>query len=359
MKISYLSGAYKNAGDYLIEERTVRLINYVYPDCVINKFLRNEITNKINDINKSDIVVFGGGPIYLRELESYMDVNTCIDKINKPIVIIGGGWYGMNASTSVSTHYMFSDTTMKFFKKIDSQGYGLGCRDIYTELALKNAGFKNVVMTGCPAWYDIDTIHNDTISSKPIKLITVSDPALPINYPLSYEVVRLLREKYNDAMIKYVFHRGIRLDEKKCAATIRDLRTIQNVEIVDISDSADGFHVYDDSDLHVGFRVHAHIYNLSKRNKTILIEEDGRGAGVDEALGLISIKAYNDEIMNEFVQKVLRKVAFRYSNNKIGIEINNYLDLLESVDYQYLKNAFIMQKKYFSVMIDYLQRIHI
>lgn len=35
------------------------------------------------------------------------------------------------------------------------------------------------------------------------------------------------------------------------------------VKMIDISKSVDGLRIYDDCDLHIGFRVHAHIYNLS------------------------------------------------------------------------------------------------
>lgn len=59
--------------------------------------------------------------------------------------------------------------------------------------------------------------------------------------------------------------------------------------MTDISGSADGFLIYDNCDLHVGFRVHAHIYNLSKRNKTLLLNEDFRGFAVNETLGFYQI----------------------------------------------------------------------
>lgn len=42
MKFSLLSGAYKNAGDFLIENRTKQLLNYVYPNCEINTYFRNK-----------------------------------------------------------------------------------------------------------------------------------------------------------------------------------------------------------------------------------------------------------------------------------------------------------------------------
>ena len=103
-------------------------------------------------------------------------------------------------------------------------------------------------------------------------------------------------------------------------------RYAQNNDCVikDISGGYEGFEIYDKCQLHVGFRVHAHIYNLSHRHFSILIEEDGRGAGVNNALGLSSIKAYGNSRVNN---PILRKVEFRlaYKINKEFIDELNAL----------------------------------
>ena len=70
--------------------------------------------------------------------------------------------------------------------------------------------------------------------------------------------------------------------------------------------------------MHIGFRVHAHIYNLSKRNRTILLEEDGRGAGVNQALGLSNIHVYDDAM--QFKPMIIRRIK-----NKIIPSVNEYL----------------------------------
>lgn len=62
----------------------------------------------------------------------------------------------------------------------------------------------------------------------------------------------------------------------------------RGVDVRDLSYSCEGFSAYNECDLHVGFRVHAHIYNLSQRIPSVLIEEDGRGWGAVEALGMKS-----------------------------------------------------------------------
>ena len=60
MKIAFLSGAYKNAGDFLIESRCMELLTYFIKDISIDKFLRNEITGKCEELNNYDAIIIGG-----------------------------------------------------------------------------------------------------------------------------------------------------------------------------------------------------------------------------------------------------------------------------------------------------------
>ena len=137
------------------------------------------------------------------------------------------------------------------------------------------------------------------------------------------------------------------------------------VESRDISYSRDGFDIYNDCDLHIGFRVHAHIYNLSMRNISILIEEDGRGAGVNEALGLFRIPVYRDlgiipQYTNRFMDKAIRKAARTlYGSENINpylIQcVDDYLYILESNRYLIMNNAFKIQQEYFKEMINHIK----
>lgn len=47
--------------------------------------------------------------------------------------------------------------------------------------------------------------------------------------------------------------------------------------------------LYGNADLHIGYRVHAHLFCLSRRIPSILINEDSRGVGQAAALGATSL----------------------------------------------------------------------
>ena len=349
MKISYLSGAYKNAGDFLIEKRATSLLKYVYPDAEINVFLRNQIQDRISDINQCDFIVFGGGPIYKRDLEGYLPLDICIDKFERPVYILGGGWYGLGSGVKQISCYKFSQKTYDFLKKIENNG-SLSCRDNLSYQILKAQGFNNVYMTGCPAWYDLEYIDQSDFSSKgaPQKIV-ISDPAQKWNQKGCLKLVDYLKDRFSSSKITFVFHRG-------SSDSFRDELSSRLQDVIDISGSSDGFHVYDDCDLHIGYRVHAHIYNLSIRNRSVLIEEDGRGAGVNQTLGLQQIKAYNDHFQtgNAFAGKVLKRMP-NYGNDMLVEQVASYLDYLDNTDYLPVKNAYALQQSCFNSMISFIK----
>lgn len=366
MNIIYLSGAYKNAGDFLIEKRAIEIIQYVFPDAKIKRFLRNEIEKNIEDINKGDCIIIGGGPIYGIDLKKKIPLTAYMNDIKRPTMILGGGWYGDNGSSYAVQHYRFEKLTKSFLNNIYGSGYGFSCRDLQTMNVLKNEGFSNVTMTGCPAWYDLENIGNIELKNKDkkIKKIAVSDPAKVYTMEGIVPVIQFLKKRFLNAEIVYVFHRGIGYDQYTSNKISRKLQKISTqikdmgVYVKDISYSAEGFKIYDECDLHIGYRVHAHIYNLSIRNRSVLIEEDGRGAGVNESLGLPSIKAYNDKylVRNKYLKKIYVKTP--YARNKYVInELATYLDVLEESDFQYITNAFILQNQYFKCMVNYIRKL--
>ena len=351
MKFALLSGAYKNSGDYLIEQRAKSLLQFVYPDSEILVCLRSEIMQRVDEINSCDAVVLAGGPIFMRNLEKYLPLDVCMDDITPPISVLGGGWYGTGGGNNQIYGYRFTKKTARFLHKIDEQGGILSVRDWMTYELLQNQQFQNVVMTGCPAWYDPAYVHETELrSSGRIKKIVISDPADKCYYSSCMELVRFLRNKYADAVLTFAFHRGISSDEK----TQKLLKELEQNEalVVDLSGSAEGFSVYKDCGLHIGYRVHAHIYCLSLRYRSLLIEEDGRGAGVDQALGLFGIHAYND--LFHFSSPVLSRLYKRtplFSNRNLAAQARCCLEKLDQAGDEYFHHAFAMQTVFYENMI--------
>ncbi len=346
MKFLFISGAYKNAGDFLIEKRCEYLFKQIEPTCVIEKIMSNvSLDNKLEYVNGFDWIVIPGGPGYIFDYyPSHIKLTSCLDDIKAKIMAVGLGWYGADTTQHTILNYTFSKETQKLLLRISSDCGFLGCRDNYSVQVLRNNGFEKAIMTGCPAWYELEKINEISLRKDidfNFKKICVSDPAeLFENAEQCLKVVRYLRKTFPCSEICFVFHRGIEKDmytnsfNAKIAQRLKKkLCAMDNITVHNIAFGENGFAVYDDADLHIGYRVHAHIYNLSKRNVSVLIEEDGRGAGVNEALSLPRLLAYKEKAR---APKSVFEKAFRKGAKAVGINLiqksNVYLiDQLDEV----------------------------
>lgn len=87
-----MSGAYINAGDFLIVKRCKEILRKVLPNCTIIEFLRKDplTTVTLAQINSCDIIVLAGGPLYQRNV--YPNIIPLTDNINNitpPIFLHG------------------------------------------------------------------------------------------------------------------------------------------------------------------------------------------------------------------------------------------------------------------------------
>ena len=161
MNIALLSGAYGNSGDSLIEQRCKALLENIYGAGSVDIFSRKALVDNFDEINSHDLVVFSGGPIYQQDIGKNFNVSQVI-KLTSPIKICGGGVWGYCRSYTLPYKYSFVKDTHDLFSKINTEN-GLSCRDLYSLKTLQHAGWKNAVMTGCPAWYDLNLVHHTKV----------------------------------------------------------------------------------------------------------------------------------------------------------------------------------------------------
>lgn len=352
MKVALMGGAYKNAGDFLIENRSRRLIEEIL-NADVTVLKRNiAYDSKIDELEQYDLIVFAGGPIFNANVyPGGMPFIDDFEKLKVPVRILGGGWKGKDISAKSLYETCPCQESVLKFSKYYAQQSALGCRDWYTIRMLKLYGITNTIMTGCPAWYDmekidkleLDKMYSET-SIKDEVTIGISDAAFEENKKYFWDVINIINRYYSKAKIKVLFHRGISsADEEQ----IRDICKRNNrIEYFDISGSADGLKEYDDCFLHIGFRVHAHIYNLSQGRASILINEDARGAGVNQALG---IENFNIEESNT---SILRK---RLIDGNIENKLLDYIDYIDKSNYYQYRRAMAGIRFTFDTMVEFIK----
>lgn len=146
-------------------------------------------------------------------------------------------------------------------------------------------------------------------------------------------VLRLLSAEFPDARRVCVFHRGQnnrlfkpivgqpwRVTTWKGNAgsllygVINKYAKKNGYEICDVSGSSDYVKHYYEADMHVGYRVHAHIPALSAGIPSFLLQIDGRGTGVSESLGTDADIWANDGILPP-VQRLKKSITRGITND--------------------------------------------
>ena len=131
------------------------------------------------------------------------------------------------------------------------------------------------------------------------------------------ENILVCKEKFKEKSFKVVFHHSLERDKFQADYRCRSRHVIQHnkfadwldendIRYVDISGSAENLiDYYNTVDLHIGYRVHAHIFMNSINKKSILISEDGRAKGVGSVISGIVLDGYlafrEDLFSREFV----------------------------------------------------------
>ena len=170
MKFIVLSGAIKNAGDFLIVQRSLNLLKGVYPDADMQVLERSKnLAPHLQAINAADAVILAGGPCIQADIyPSGIPLVDNLDDIKVPIFTIGMGWYGRSdASDDVYHRFALTPRTHVLFSRL-AQDYDISCRDWESMHILRQYGIPNVIMTGCPAWYApaMDTAYLPRVTSK-------------------------------------------------------------------------------------------------------------------------------------------------------------------------------------------------
>ncbi|WP_203256650.1 polysaccharide pyruvyl transferase family protein [Hyunsoonleella ulvae] len=318
--IVLLSGQIKNIGDFLITDRAKKLFEYFVDSDIVILDRTKKLNNQLDIINKSRFVVLCGGPAYASNI--YKGIYPLVDDlslIKVPIIPFGLGWSGFPIGKPMD--FKFNKESLDFLNSVHSSIDYSSCRDEITESVVKNNGFNNVKMTGCPVWYDLRYI-DDSFTDFTAKNIVITTPAAPRLFWQTIKLVALMKKEFPSAENFYMtFHRGIMPDKYTKFVTsigyilmcIGSKVLIPKMKIRDVSYKMEKIDFYQEMDFHIGYRVHAHLYFLSQRKPSVLINEDGRGVGMVKTLGLPILNIDDKELFNK-----IRNTLRTYKNNDIG-----------------------------------------
>lgn len=308
-KIIIIGRPYSNGGDYLIFDRMGKAVQATYPEASLTWNMKNDDQFDVNELNQYDAVITGGGGAQFSEAHiktSFLYQH--FDELTVPIHYMGTGLYGADGLDKTIYEYRYSDEIREYFHKVMERGGQVASRDWIVDTVLRNNGIGGVIMAGCPAWYDLEVLgRNDLsihkkqqLSREQMKKIAVSNHGLTKNskdhakkQEQMESLILFLHKEFPYAEILLTFNDGyVTKYSKDYNLALQGWAQSHGVTCVDLSNDAGKFTALDEVELHIGFRVHTHLYCTSKKIPSLLIEEDIRGYGMNETLHLPHITAY-------------------------------------------------------------------
>lgn len=300
----FLNRTVANIGDYLYYSNSIKLINRIKPNIKIIevnawKPLMEQID--INTLKNAKAIIIPGGPALRKDLYPQIyPLHSLVFKNKIPVIFLGIGSKVYPGTIKKLKKLKLTASTIKFLRYSIDQGYPIGVRDVLSKILLLENGIEDVVVNGCPAWYDLDYIGKKLKKPQEIRKIAFSTPASPLCFNQAKKIIKKLRNEFPKASITVAFHKGIHFDggrtSKRLTNLNKDLATFslrKGCKILDSSKNLDILRLYDNVDFHLGYRVHGHLYVLSHRKPSFLIAEDSRGTGALETLGGLGVPIWS------------------------------------------------------------------
>jgi hypothetical protein len=355
-----LTGSKNNAGDFLIKYRAKQLFQAFRSDRNLIDYNAWEAFDKekLHIVNKSKALILLGGPSLQKNMRpSIYKMRESLEDIKVPIITMGIGWKSILGEWNDTYDYSLSQESIALLERINESGYYSSVRDYHTLNSIRFKGFDNFVMTGCPAYYDLESI-NKSVPAPKVEKVAFS---LGVSFIHSFSMEKLMkdnilkiRDTFSDKAFEVVFHHSLSKDKflathgatalhNKRHNEMADWLSQHSIKYVDISGSAENLmNYYSQVDLHVGYRVHAHIFMNSLSKFSILISEDGRAKATKDVIGgivLHGFSSFKNDLFSKFLNKILPDFDKYGANNFVTKEILKNIEYEKSIEYARLRNS--------------------
>lgn len=330
----YAVDGLRNSGDDLIVRSLINLIKdntereIVFDVVSIAKSTIDKVEKFMKtDLNQYDKILM---PAFRMSLEHQENLNIRIKylekaiRLNIPVFALGSSWclYPGTIEQTKNKMNTYEKALLKYL--LNDENSCVTCRDILTSEFLRYNGL-DVKVYGDLALFNSKKIKTSLDCDK-IEKIAISLPH-NINH---YEEVDKIKEQLEQNGFKVILTTHQVLPEERLYK-----------KYVNLSGSCDNLDYYNNIDMHVGFRLHAHKWFLQNRKPSLLIAEDGRGWG-----HLLTFEGLGIHAAPEYIRKEAEKIKgdsllLTELGQKSNININFLVSKLkkEINDFEITKNT--------------------
>lgn len=270
---TYRNRGTRNIGDRLIAHSLRKILddNYGKELSVSTVFRAAEWDEVEPELSKADHIIFACVPIRSKFEERIIPYARRIINGSTPYSVLAAGT-DMPVKDDGNFLTSIDEESITIVRELGRGAKKFTTRGILSQAFCHGIGIENSVYEGDVAFYYPETYGLDFTAPSKISRIVISDPHRTPSYLESLKcLIDGAAELLPKAKVTVALHGQNDETEKFCRENGIDVESIYK-------EPDNGLSIYDRCDLHVGYRVHAHVSALSRRVPSYLLEQDGRGA---------------------------------------------------------------------------------
>ncbi len=267
-----------NVGDNLISHSTIKMITSRNPDFNPEIVFREQNLDHYSDESIHNIIAPGfsiSDGVYPKLFSLYSNLNRLPN-----FFPIGCSFQHTIPSQSSFESYVYSEATLRFLQFIASRCGELPCRDQLIVELLQRYDIPSIY-SGDLAVYDDDKVNTKFYPPEDINTVVFTIQHHDRFKQQSIQLLTLIKKEFPNAKRYVAFHSVAGPKPKEIAAFAVELGFSELHLYGDVNNLT----VYDNIDLHIGYRLHGHIAFLRRRKPTILMIEDARSYGFSHTQG--------------------------------------------------------------------------
>lgn len=330
----------RNVGDRLITDSALKLIRRRIPDYNPVMIFREEALERF-DKRKVRSILAPGFSINDASYPKLFKLYENLDGVSKLFHPIGCSFQHLVPRKDTYNEYVYSDETLNFLRDVAAGTGPLPCRDqLIVDMLRKH--HVPAFYCGDLALYDEGVIGSEFSPPEKIRSIAFTVQHKPKFIPQSFEILRLIKAEFPEAELYVVHHSQVNKNSQQVSDYAKSIGYSER----DLSGEVSNLDLYNNVDLHIGYRLHGHISFLRRRKPSFLLIEDSRSFGIART-GCLDVGTFcaMDESGIEVCPNVPRQLI-DYVGSQVEAGFSEYQQVFNFID----KSFKYVAKPYFDAL---------
>ena len=274
---SYPEYGSRNVGDKLILESFLRLLQQIKP------YRSTSVQWRGDPIRAEDFkaIVMPGMAIRHRTWPDCYRMTDRLDSVAAPLIGVGVGSKRQETHIEDVRRYRLDAGSRQLLERVFADSGTVACRDVATAFELSAAGLPTTLVGDC-GMFNPDLIGSTPNRTDRLSSVAFTPPRRTELGRQALQVIGALQSTWPSTEL-VLFRHGIPNKTERWVERQSGLR------VIDVSGNVEALRRYRNIDVHIGYRVHAHLWRMRNRQPSVLIEEDSRGVGFNRTLGQIGV----------------------------------------------------------------------